>query len=50
VTDLTRSTDEKLERLGSLTKRLKDHVAAVQTSRAEWRRALGLRSGEPRCE
>ena len=50
VTDLTKSTDDKLERLGSLTKRLKDHVAAVQTSRADWRRGLGLRAGEPRCE
>ena len=50
VSDLTRSTDDKLDRLGTLTRRLREHVDAVHTARAEWRRGLGIRAGEPRCE
>lgn len=49
VNDLTRSTDDKLLRVGTLSQRLKGHVDAVRASRSQWRHAMGIASGEPRC-
>lgn len=49
VNDLTKSTDEKLQRLAMLSQRLKGHVGDVRTSRTGWRRAMGISTGEPTC-
>jgi hypothetical protein len=49
VSDLAQSTDDKLIRIGMLTQRLKGHVDTVRASRWQWRQAMGIGSGEPRC-
>ena len=49
VGDLTRATDDKLARVGTLHQRLRDHVGAVQASKSQWRNAMGIKSGEPNC-
>jgi len=49
VGDLTRATDDKLARVGTLHQRLKDDVGAVQASKGQWRSAMGIKTGEPNC-
>ena len=49
VGELSSMTDEKLSRLSTLGKRLKDHVDAMRTSRTAWRQAMGINSGDPTC-
>jgi hypothetical protein len=49
VNELTKSSDEKLQRLTALSKRLQGHVGDVRTQRTEWRRAMGISRGEPTC-
>jgi hypothetical protein len=49
VDELTRSTDDKLLRLDTLSQRLKGDVEALKASRRQWRQAMGIAGGEPTC-
>lgn len=49
IDTLTRATDDKLLRVEKLHERLKQHVEGVQAARAQWRQAMGIKSGEPKC-
>lgn len=49
VGDLSKATDDKLVRLTKLTERLKHRVDTIESARAQWRKAMGIRTGQPTC-
>jgi hypothetical protein len=49
VSELGKLSDEKLERLSGLSKRLKGHVEAMGTSKKGWRNSTGYATGLPVC-
>ena len=50
VDKLTTVSDDKLAKLSSLSKRLKDHVGAMHLAQRRWQKATGHLSARPKCD